>query len=346
MFSFLRWEFWPVRIFYLPVYLKIFFTGIIKRSFTFFTTVNPDIPYSGLLNYPKWEVIEDIDPRFLPKTKLWETLPAVEGVLSEMKRLEMAFPIVLKPNIGERSSMVEIIESEEGIRDYLANGPAPLLMQECIPGPVEVGVMFVRLPGEERGDVTSVVIKEPLILKGNGKSTFEELVRENPRGSLYLKFFREKFRERWTTVIPENESIELTKVRAHCMGTTFLDGSEYITDDLKDVTNELSRPLKNFCLGRYDLRCESMESLLKGEFKVIELNGVISEPAHIYDPGNTLFRAWRDLLRHWDYIVKISEMQIKRGVKPTPLRELAQAIRSHDAETKKRTTPDRSGRSV
>jgi hypothetical protein len=40
--------------------------------------------------------------------------------------------------------------------------------------------------------------------------------------------------------------------------------------------------------GRVDVRAESEEALRAGRFIVLELNGVSSEPGHIYDPSYSL----------------------------------------------------------
>ncbi len=54
------------------------------------------------------------------------------------------------------------------------------------------------------------------------------------------------------------------------------------------------------------MRAESEEALLAGrDFKVLELNGLTSEAAHIYDPETSIFEAWRVLGRQWRLAFKI-----------------------------------------
>ena len=57
------------------------------------------------------------------------------------------------------------------------------------------------------------------------------------------------------------------------------------------------------------------ELLKEGKnFSIIELNGSGSEPTHMYDPKHSVFFAWREILRHWDLMCKISIINHKRGV--------------------------------
>jgi hypothetical protein len=53
-----------------------------------------------------------------------------------------------------------------------------------------------------------------------------------------------------------------------------------------------------------------------GGFKVLELNGVTSEATHIYDPGNSLLSALRDLMRQWKIAIEIGQRNRRNGVHP------------------------------
>jgi hypothetical protein len=68
---------------------------------------------------------------------------------------------------------------------------------------------------------------------------------------------------------------------------------------------------------------------------VLELNGVNSEPCHIFHPGRSLFLAWRDLFKHWKRIADISIANHKNGVPYASYSEIRQAIRQHREELSK-----------
>jgi hypothetical protein len=57
-----------------------------------------------------------------------------------------------------------------------------------------------------------------------------------------------------------------------------------------------------------DVRYNTWEELKQGRnFSIIELNGAGSEPTHIYDPKHTVFYAWKEIIKHWNILYKISK---------------------------------------
>jgi hypothetical protein len=71
---------------------------------------------------------------------------------------------------------------------------------------------------------------------------------------------------------------------------------------------------------------------LKGNFVVIELNGVNSEPCHIFQPGRSVFLAWRDLFQHWKRIAEISISNHANGTDYASYSEIKTEIKKHKAE--------------
>ena len=61
----------------------------------------------------------------------------------------------------------------------------------------------------------------------------------------------------------------------------------------------------------------------------MELNGVSSEPGHIYDPKNTVWNAYRDLAKHWKIIADISIQQQSKGIMPVPTKIIWRVARDH-----------------
>ena len=90
----------------------------------------------------------------------------------------MQFPVVLKPDAGQRGSGVSIVRSLEQLSEYLTQAPFPVILQEYVPGK-EYGVFYYRYPGDDRGRVFSVTEKQMPILFGDGKTY---IGRVDPRG--------------------------------------------------------------------------------------------------------------------------------------------------------------------
>jgi hypothetical protein len=105
-----------------------------------------------------------------------------------------------------------------------------------------------------------------------------------------------------------------------------LDGSRWITPALNAAIDHVSQAHPGFHLGRYDLRAASPEALQRGEFQVIELNGVSAEATHIYDPAIPVWRKYQVMARHWRTAFEIGAIHRAQGFQPMTVRELLQLL--------------------
>jgi hypothetical protein len=76
------------------------------------------------------------------------------------------------------------------------------------------------------------------------------------------------------------------------------------------------------------VRAASIEALQRGEFQVIELNGVSAEPTHIYDPAVTLCQAYAAMRAQWRMAFEIGAMNRAQGVQPMGLSDLIALLRA------------------
>lgn len=253
-----------------------------------------------------------IPPEYLPMMKL---IKAYDETAAMLYANEIRYPVIVKPDIGERGNLVEKIANKEALRKYVRACPVDFLIQEFVDYPVELGVFYVKVPGEV-GRVTSVVKKGFLSVTGNGKETVEQLLSHNPRAQLLLDFSHERFREVLARTPKDGEEVRVEQIGNHCRGTTFLNLNHEIDDRLNEAFNLLCGRIGGFHYGRFDLRCKSLEDLksLKN-FKILELNGAGAEPGHIYHPGASIWRAYRDVIWHFNILAKISRTNKKAGTR-------------------------------
>lgn len=256
-------------------------------------------------------------------------LPAAEQIeqLREfMDKQNISYPLVLKPDSGERGEGVAIIRSEPEAQRYLTAARQDTIAQEYVAGR-EFGVFYYRYPGEGRGRIFSITDKRLLTLTGDGASSFEELILKDQRAMCMAPFHFRKHRQRLYEIPPAGEEIQLVEVGTHCRGALFLDGNGVLTPELDAAIDRISRGFAGFYFGRYDIRTPDVEDFKQGKnFKIVELNGVTSEATHIYDPGNSLFKAYRTLMKQWKIAYEIGAANRERGVKPASLRELARLL--------------------
>jgi hypothetical protein len=266
-----------------------------------------------MLGESKLEVLHMVPTQYKPTAILIKVPVDSNTSLEQKADSSLNYPLIFKPDLGERGWMVRKIKSDEESRAYLAQIKADFIVQEFLDMPLEFGVFYIRKPSEEKGKIISINSKEMLTVVGNGRQTLKELVLKNDRAKLQLTRLSKIFYKDWNNVLPDGEILELNSIGNHCLGTKFLNGNSLITSQMNASFDSLSKQIPGFYFGRFDLRCSTIEDLEKGKVKIMELNGCGSEPAHIYQPGSSLWDAYQVLYRHWKIMYEISIENHKRG---------------------------------
>lgn len=314
------WEYWPFGIVQFPLFIYWLWLSLRAQSFLFFSASNPAIVLGGMFGESKDDVLKLIPDRYKPKTILVKAPATKEEVLSLLKE-KFTFPVIFKPDQGERGFMVKKISSENQVEPYLNSYSKDFLIQEFIDLPLEFGVFYTRMPEEPEGYVTSVAMKEMLFVTGDAKTSLKDLILDKPRAKLQWEKMKEVHADRLDEILPAGEKFVLNAIGNHSLGTMFLNGDHLINSQLSKTFDTISKQIKEFYFGRYDLRCGSIDDLYEGNIKIMELNGCGAEPAHIYHPGFSLWKAIGILFAHWRNIFRISMQNHKRGVAFTPLQE-------------------------
>ena len=323
-----RWEFWPPYVFYIPIVAYYLYLGMRYRSLTLFTAANPAIPEGGFIGESKSQILTNLHKNgsFVARFRSIEgRIPLEERrkrALDFMRAIGADYPIVVKPDVGERGAGVAIIRSEKQLCEYLDDNRGDLIIQEFIDGH-EYGVFYYRYPDEQTGHIFSITDKRLLTLTGDGRSTLEKLILADNRAVCMARFHLRNHKDQLYRVPAEGEEIPLVQIGTHCRGALFLDGESVRTPALEMAIDNISKGFTGFYFGRYDIRTPSLEDFKNGAgFKIVELNGVTSEATHIYSPGNSLWYAYRILMRQWRIAFEIGAINRRRGIRPATLRQL------------------------
>lgn len=309
------WEYWPFTIVYIPVMVYWLWLSLKARSFFFFSAANPAIESGGMLGEEKKAILDKISDEFIPKTLLIPRHTDPATLYARLDSEGFFFPFMAKPNAGERGWRVEKIADWPQLLRYAQSSPIDFLLQAFVDYPLELGVFYYRMPGETRGTISSIVQKEFLSVTGNGHDSIDALIRQNDRALLQLDALTAKFGDRLHRIPAPGEPVLLMPIGNHSRGTTFLNANPLITPDLERLFDRISRPIDGFYYGRYDLRCRSLADLRAGRhIRILELNGAGAEPAHIYQPGFSIWTAWGVLLNHWRVLYEISRENHRRGI--------------------------------
>lgn len=327
------WEYWPFGIVQFPLFIYFAWLSMRSRSLTFFSASNPGIVMGGLLGESKFDVIKKIPRQYIPKTILIRQPVTIDELTAILRENNFRFPLVFKPDLGERGFMVKRIKTHAEAEEYISRMKFNFLVQELVDLPMEFGVFYTRFPHEDKGKVTSVVMKEMLSVTGDGSTTLEQLILNKDRAKLQWKTLKETYRDQLTMILPKGEKLELVPIGNHALGTTFLDGSHLINDRLSATFDHISKQIDGFYFGRFDLRCASIEDLYNGNVMIMELNGCGAEPAHIYHPGYSLRKAVKVLFNHWRSIFVIARENVRRGASYIPLQEAVMHYRNFKTTT-------------
>ena len=316
-----NWEYWPFGIIQAPIFLMWAWYALRERSLFYFSASNPSILTGGMLGESKYEILKRIPDAVKPKTVLVKLPTDKTQLLEIINQNGFTFPVIFKPDIGERGWLVCRIKNEEDIEKYLTEIKIDFIIQEFVELPLEFGVFYTRFPSEQNGFVNSITGKEFLSVIGDGKKSLQELILEKDRAKIHWTTLKHVYVNRLNEIIPDRNRLELVSIGNHCLGTMFLNNNNLITPKLIGTFDTISKQIDGFNFGRFDLRCQSVEDLENGNFKILELNGCGAEPSHIYQPGSSLVAGVRALITYWRNMYRVSRENHERGVSYLSFRE-------------------------
>lgn len=292
-----NWEYWPYQLVYIPVMFYWFWLSIKSRSLFFFNTANPGMKNGGFAMESKNDIYVLLPPQYYPKTQLIKAGSAT-GIIG------MPLPLIAKPDIGQRGLQVKLLKSTADLADYVQNSKVDFLLQEYVDLPKEAGIFYCRMPGNITGAITGIVGKELMRVTGDGRSTLQELMAKDPRYLLQIPVLEDGLLQ---TIIPPGEVYYPAPYGNHSRGAKFIDMNRLVTFELVQSIDAVCSKIPGFYYGRLDIKYHTWAELCGGKFKIIEVNGAASEPAHMYDPIHSIFFAWREIIRHWAILYQISK---------------------------------------
>src|SRR6187549_3729888 len=104
-----NWEFWPFGILQGPVFVYWVWLSLKARSIFFFSASNPGILSGGMMGESKFEVLNKLPSSITPKTVLVKVPTDKDTVLAILKENNLKFPVIFKPDLGERGWLVKRI---------------------------------------------------------------------------------------------------------------------------------------------------------------------------------------------------------------------------------------------
>jgi len=341
-----RWEYWPIYLVYPPVLIYLIYLACRHKRWCLFTNSNPAIESSGFVFDSKGDILDllSTDPQQAQKLAAYIRLPLTENETIDetrhdrlenwMRENQLTYPVVLKPDEGERGQGVAIIRNTDQAKTYLQQCREEVIGQRFISGP-EFGVYYLRFPDQEKGKIISLSQKHQQFITGDGESMLEDLILADDRGAAMFDYYKNKFAAQLSDTPAKGEKLAVAEIGTHSRGALFTDDRHLITPEMEQSIDALSQSFDGFHIGRYDIRVSNIAEFQAGNgIQVLELNGVTAEPAHIYHPGFPLISAWKALINQWQSAVECGRQNLTKGHSPMTLTDLYSLIRQHSKKKK------------
>ena len=334
-----RWEFWPAWLFYLPIIVWIVLLGLRHRHLTLFTAANPGMDEGGVVGERKSPLLLGLRAAQPEATPQLLFVPASWSLAEKRTRI-LAFangryPLVLKPDIGQRGRGVSIVRHPGQVERYLEGADFDVLAQEFVAGP-EFGVFVYRHPATDRLALLSITHKRLPTVIGDGRHCLGELILADSRARLSAEQLFARHRDRLADVPAAGTRFPLVELGSHCRGAVFESAMARESPALRARLREIIGALPDFHFGRLDIIAPDDAALAAGRgLQVLEVNGVTSEAAHVYHPGTPLLTGYQVFFRQWALAFAIGARNYRAGAATVSpwrlLRLFLQDLRRHDA---------------
>jgi hypothetical protein len=327
-----RWEFWPAWVVYVPVVLLVLPQAVRRRSLTVFTAANPGMPASGFVGESKVDILTALADGGAPVAPFIALDPAASECvrIGRARRFlgEHGLPVVLKPDQGQRGAGVQVLRTQADVESSVAALRVLAVLQAFVDG-AEFGVFYARRPHEPAGRITSLTIKRLPTVTGDGVRTLAHLIDDDPRATALAHVYFRLNAARLAHTPASGERVQIAELGSHCRGAIFLDGSGLRSAALDAAVERAARAMPGFHFGRFDVRAPDGAALADGRFTILELNGVTSEPTHVYDPSCSLGEGLRALVAAWALAFEIGALNAADGARVWSPLELLELVRGH-----------------
>lgn len=309
------WEQWPFKVLYAPLVPIWLYYIIRSRAIWFFTPSNPKLTFGGMEGEPKKEMHDLLPEKYRPVYFNVAPGQPVDAVLQTINQMDIGFPLIVKPEVGCQGILMRKLETADDLRFYHQQMKVEYIVQKFVTFPMEVSLFYYRYPWKEKGNITGFLQKIPLKVQGDGLHTLEELILRDNKSKKRVEELRKKHGALFQKVLAPGEEFKLSDAANHNRGARFVDLSREIDNTLVSLLDEISLSVNDFFYGRYDILCNSVEDLKRGEnFVILEYNGCGAEPNHFYDTGYSLRRAYLEIIMHWKKLFSISRYNHKSGI--------------------------------
>jgi hypothetical protein len=327
-------EFWHPRVFELPYYVYLGWQCLWHRvGVRTLAKANYCLDHGEIGLGSKYVTQLAFDQGYFLPTMLLDGNADNEEKKQQMVAFaeQHGYPLILKSDVGCVGKGIRKVHSAEEIETVLPLLLGDYIVQQFTPYSYECGIFFVRDQRAEnpRGDISGINRKHFPMVVGNGVDSLHVLARKHERFTHHWQSFLQYLdMER----VPEKgEAVCLSFIGSHTLGCRFTDDSDVLTPALEEAVREFFARQPGYNFGRVDVKAESEAALQRGEFVVIEVNGVASLPTHMFDPKYSLQEAYRIFLSHARSLVAIAKQHQQQPMTLLSYREIMRRVKCNQS---------------
>jgi len=306
-----RWEFMSFWKFYAIVFPLWVWYSIKNRTVFLGTNLNSFLNNGGLFHYDKNaanEYFYFINGEKSIALNLPADLDIVKSELSIRKK------IVIKPAQGLRGKSIHILEDIDTLPSEIHG---KYILESYYSGEKEISVLVSRTAtGLQIDGITGKVF--PSVV-GDDANNLSALADHIHRYRIAKRKLTLPPSISWDYIPKKGEKINLGHIGNHNRGCLFVDITISIDSAAKNGILEALERGKEIDFGRFDINFNHLSDLAEGQFKIIEFNGVMAEPTHMYDPRYTLLDALGIYQKHMKRLSACHRIKRKQGHRPTPI---------------------------
>lgn len=327
---FKKYEFWNPRLFEFPYYVYLGWQCL-KRGLSIKTLAkaNYALDHGEIGLSSKFDSQMAFDQSYFMPTELLEDSLSVEAKKKQIRAFVEVhnYPVILKSNLGSVGKGIVKLESDADIEKHTPRLLGGYILQKYTSNPYECGVFFVRVGGKPK--VTGINQKHFPSIIGNGVDTIDTLARNHYRYTSHWNSFLQDFDT--SIVLPDGEQKQLSFIGSHTLGCKFTDDSDLLTPELEAAIVAFFESQQGFNFGRVDVKCADQDAFQRGEFVVIEVNGVASLPTHMFDPKFSVWRAYKVFFEHAVYLAQAAKDHQHKEMELLSYREVIAKVKKNQA---------------
>lgn len=321
----------PKWLIIIPLVVQWIGLALRYRSATLPSAANPCLTAGGMVGEGKLEYFEGMGATARQFTaRHCAIAPGASrspaSLAQRMADAGLAFPVVVKPDLGLCGYGVRKVDDMAALEHYLSRFPEreTVVVQDYLPHENEAGIFYARDPGVVDGQVIGLALRYFPRVIGDGRRSVAQLIAADPRCRRAATSTEHECAVALDGIPAAGEVVRLATVGSTRVGGLYRDGGIHVTPALAAAIDAVARDMPSFHCGRFDVRFSSLDELEQGRgFIIMEINGAGSEAIQAWDPALGLAQAFRMIFAKQRVLFAIGDAMRRRGARPVGLLELA-----------------------